>query len=330
MYLNKKILIFLILLCVAINCHALFGMGAAREQNKMLEDAREAYQREEYSLVIDIMDDFLLKESSKKRLKEAYFLIGDSYKMLGAYDKAMLRYGEAIEFFPKDIDLNLALGDIYSYGGMTEKAVQIYQKILSIDPKNKLARLSLARAYLADGFFTRASKYFKEYLDISGDENALVFYDYALSFFMANDYDNAFQYAFKADSLKPTARTKLLIAKIYKTKGQDQKAFETIKEAGAQPDAGDEVHLTRALWLAYDGGQKESMEIADYYLKKDPSNRLALFIKYFALYRLGRENEGRQYLQRIAAQDTNNGFIENIARKILKDQPLTKTSNLKI
>jgi len=329
MFSNRIILIVSVLLCAAVNCNALFGLGSAREQNKMLEDARHAYESGDYGLAIDIMDDFLLKDAPKNRLKEAYSLIGNSYKMQGAYDKALLKYSEAIEFFPNDIELNLALGDIYYYGGLSEKAVHIYQKVLSLDAKNQPARLALARAYLADGLFTRASRYFKAYLEETSTQDAAIYYDYALSFFMANDYDNAFQYAFMADDLQPTARTKLLIAKIYKAKGEDKKAFETIKEAGSREDAGDDIHLTRALWLAYDGGQKESMEIADYYLKKDPSNRLALFIKYFALYRLGREKEGFKYLQIIAAQDSN-GFIENIARKILKDQPTTKMSNLKI
>ncbi|MDR1123184.1 MAG: hypothetical protein LBL61_00930 [Elusimicrobiota bacterium] len=330
MRLNKIILSILLLAGAFAPAEAFLWFGGeARRSAAVIEAARAAYARADYADAVDIMEEFLLKNTSKKYLREAYDIIGRSHKMQGAYDKALLKYGEAVEFFPKDIQLNLALADIYYLGGLNGKAVQLYDKVLKLDSGNLPARLALARAHLAEGYYTKAARYFGEYLDAGGEADAGFYYDYAVSLFMSGDYGGALSMAQKSAVLKPHARTTFLIAKIYKAVGDEAKAFELIAAAGAQEDAGDEILLTRALWLAADGGQKEALAMADNYLKNNPQDDLALFIKYIALTRAGRVKEGLKYLEPVAARE-GGGLIRNLARKILNTGPVAKTSNLKI
>ena len=337
MYLNRIILIIFILAFAAMPARALFGFSKEqRAQKAALEEASAAYNRGEWEPVVDIMEEFLLKGAQKEDLKKAYLLIGSSYEKQGAYDKALLKYGEAAEFFPKDIELNLALADIYYVGGLTEKAVAAYNKVLELDKNNLHALLALARAYMAEGSFWRASHYFKKYFDAGGTPSpgggqgaADIYYDYSLSYFLANENQKALELVSRANEIQSGARISFLTAKIYKAMGDDKNAFAHINAAVAYPGAGDDIILTRALWLAYDGQTKEALSIADSFLKKDPADRPALFIKYLAYARADRAKEGRKYLETIAASDAD-GFIENIARTILKTPATNRISNLKI
>jgi tetratricopeptide (TPR) repeat protein len=334
MHLNKILLSFLLLACAFTRADAFLWFGGETRRNTAaMEEARAAYARADYAAAVDIMEEFLLKNPSKQCLREAYDIIGRSYKIQGAYDKALLKYGEAVEFFPNDIPLNLALADIYYIGGLNGKAVQLYDKVLKLDGDNLPARLALARAYLAEGYFTKAAQYFRGYLDGGGSADADFYYDYASALFIANDYGGALDMAQKSAVLRTHAKISFLIAKIYKAAGEENRAFEFIAVACAQEGADDEILLTRALWLAVDKGWREGMAIADNYLKTSPRDKLALFIKYIALSRAGRAKESLKYLRIIAEQDnsgSSGGLIQNLARKILKTPPTAKTSNLKI
>ena len=81
----------------------------------MLSDAKSAYAKGDYHSTVYITQEFLLKNSGRRGAKEAYIMLGNAYKAMGQYDKAMLKYTEAIEFYPKDEDLTLALADIYYF-----------------------------------------------------------------------------------------------------------------------------------------------------------------------------------------------------------------------
>jgi tetratricopeptide (TPR) repeat protein len=247
--------------------------------------------------------------------------MGNAYKMQGAYDKALLKYSEAIEFFPKDIEFNLSLADIYYIGGLLQQAAEVYKKVLLLDPSNTHAKLALARAFLDGGSFSRASQYFKEYIDAVDTRDAKVYYDYALSYFMATNYERAFELTVKAAEFGETADTALLTAKILKARGQKEEAFKKINEAARRWPDREDIYLTCAMWLAFDKNyNKESLEMAEAYLKKHRGNRLALFIKYTALRSQGRGEEAVRNLKAVVSYDSG-GFIENLALRILDGKP---------
>jgi len=302
---------------VAANANAILGLGSRGEQ-KMLAEARAAYASGDYARTVEITETFMLKNETKRRARDAYALMGSAHKQQGAYDKALLAYSEAVTFFPKDIELNLALADVYSLGGLSDKAADIYKKVLALEPANMPARLALARVYLEQGFFVRAVNYFKEYVEGTKTEDAKVFYDYAQALFYAKDHEKALELALHSAQTRPSADTTLLIAKIYKAQGDRENAFKTVEAAARQEEGRYDIILTRALWLAFEPGHsQEALQIAEACLARHPENRLALFIKYMALRRQGKEEQGRKYLKAITRLD-GNGFIERLAEKILE------------
>jgi tetratricopeptide (TPR) repeat protein len=319
MFLSRVTLILFLssLLFCATPANALFGLAARREQKAALSAAREAYKSKDYIRTINIMEEFIFKNPPKRRQKRAYALIGNSYKMLGQNDKALLNYREAVEFMPKDIELNLSLAEIYCFGGLTDKAINIYEYVLTLQRGNAPARLGLARAYMMQGAFGHSLQYFEDYLNIADSKDAKVYYDYALSSFMANDNTAALKLALKSAELKDDAETNFLIAKIYRAEGNGLKALDIMKLICAA-ECWDDILLTYALWLSEDKARAdEAVFIADNYLKKNPSSKLALFINFLAFDTLDEKARAKRYLEDIVAQD-GKGWIDSLARKILK------------
>ena len=316
MYLNRT-LIFIILFSFACPAQAFF-FKESRQQKKMLADASAAYELGDYRTAVEITQEFLLKNAGKHNAKDAYVMLGNSYKAMGQYDKALLKYNEAIEFYPKDADLMQALGDVYFIGGLTEKAIEVYKKTLELNPKTSAAKIGLAESYLSEGFFDRAAKYFEEYIAQTKSTDPQVYYDYALSRFHANDYDGALALTQKSLSLKADANTTFLLAKIYKARGDKQNAFLAIDTALKQNPEDDVVFLTRALWLARDKNTAaEGLAAANEYLDKNPQDSLAMFAKYFAQDNLGDVSAAQKTLKAITETE-GDGFINKLALKIYK------------
>ena len=203
-----------------VRAEALFGFTARAAQNEMIEQVSAAYAEGDYKTAEEISREFLVKypSASKKRLKKVYLFLGGAYKAEGQYDKALLVYNEAVEFLPKDEDVNIALGGIYLIGGLTDNAKEIYRRVLAINKANKDAVLGLARAHYEDGFFSRATMFFKEYEEASAGEElpSSFFYYYAMAQYFSNHSDLALELAFKSLSAEETPDTLMLIAKIYK------------------------------------------------------------------------------------------------------------------
>jgi len=315
----NKIFTFILVISFAAPANA-FWLFEQRAQKQMLSDAKSAYAKGDYHSTVYITQEFLLKNSGRRGAKEAYIMLGNAYKAMGQYDKAMLKYTEAIEFYPKDEDLTLALADIYYLGGLTDKAIEIYKKALVLDPQNGSAELGLARSYLSEGFFERASKYFELFVKNKKTVDPKVYYEYALSRLYANDYDQALSLAEKSLKYKTDAKTTFLLAKIYKGRGEKAKSFETIALALKQDPSDDEIFLTRALWLAFDKETaSQGLSEAETYLAAHPDDRLALFIKSLALYRSGDKKAAFGNLKTVA-ESNGDGFINKISLQILNKQ----------
>ncbi|MDR1684504.1 MAG: tetratricopeptide repeat protein [Elusimicrobiota bacterium] len=317
MLLNKTLILFLLFAFACLPpANAIFGLAGRAEQKKMLADAREANAAGQYAKTIDIMEEFFFKNAPKRRVKRAYLLLAGAYRHAGMYDKLLLRLNEAAEFFPDDAEINLQLADVYMYGNLPDKAVALYEKVLTLDKKNAPARLALARAFLAEGSFLRSSVYFAQYEQMEEVEDAAVYYDYALARFSANDYQTALDLAQKARALGTNADTELLIAKICRAMGHGGTAFETLAQAAQNYPQREDIFLTRALWLAYDKETAaQAQELADAYLIDNPQDRLALFIKAYALYNQGKAGGAKANLKTIASFE-GDGFIDKMAAKL--------------
>ncbi len=304
---------------MALNANALFGLKGRSEQKEQIAKARAEYAAGNYQETIKLMKDFTLKDAPKRRIKRAYVLIANSYIAMEEYDKAMLTLNEALEFYPKDKDLRLNLADVYYLCDLNTRAIEEYQIVLDQDTNNPQAILGLARAMLKEGFYSKACEYFKKYVKMTNTQEADVYYDYAQSHYQANNFAPALELALISFEQKQTPDTKLLIAKIYKSQGKIEKAVQAVRDAWLLDINREDIFLTYALWLAYDKKTSaQGLEMAQEYLKNHPNNRLALFIKYIAYTRLGKDKKAKEVLKEISALK-GKGFIDALAQKILKN-----------
>lgn len=305
---------------MALNANALFGLKARSEQKEQLAKARAEYAKGNYPEAIKLMKAFTLRDAPKRRIKRAYVLIADSYIAMEEYDKATLILNEALEFYPKDQDLRLTLAEVYFLCDLNTRAIEEYQKVLKQDINNPKANLGLARAMLKEGFYSKACDYFNKYVNLTNTKKAKVYFDYATSHYLANNFAPAVELALISFEQEPCADTKLLIAKIYKSQGKIEKALQTIQEAWLMDTDREDIYLTYALWLAYDKQSAEQgLEMALEYLQKTPKNRLALFIEYIAYTKLSKPQQAKAALNQITALQEK-GFIDALAKRILENQ----------
>ncbi len=322
MFMNKKtfslFLAFAALFIFTTRASAIFGLKTRAVQKQMIADAETSFKQGNYQKSEDILKEFLLRNAPKRRIKKAYLLLGQVYHATKEYNKELLTYREAVEFFPKDISLNLAMADIYYLSGLYDRASEVYQTVLKLDAENIQAKLGLARVYMQQGFFERAAQYFKDYTDVQKDASYQVYYDYALSQFKANKLNEALGLAYRAYEMDNNPQAMFLIAQIYQAELDENEALRAVTLAcQARPD-NDEYLLTRALWLAGSRqSAKEGFAVAEKYLAARPQDKLALFICYTACRTSGKEKEGREFLKKIVMQD-GNGFIDKLAGKLLK------------
>ena len=318
MYLNR-VIIFISFLFFALNANAIFGLKDRTVQKEQIAKARKAFAEENYPETIRLMKEFTLRDAPKRRIKRAYILIADSYSAMEEFDKAMLTLNEALEFYPKDKELRLMLAEVYYIGDLNARAIEEYQKVLDQDENNPKAILGLAQSNLKEGFYHKASEYFKKYIELTDTKSSNVYYNYAISNYMANDFEPALELALISFEQKESPDTQLLIAKIYKSQGKLEKALLTIRDAWLMDINREDIYLTYALWTAYESAHAvQGLEMAQDYLKEHPNNRLALFIEYIAYTRLGKDKKAKESLRKIAALNEK-GFINSLAGKILEN-----------
>lgn len=304
---------------MALNANAIFGLKDRSAQKEQIAKARKAFAAQDYPKVIELMKEFTLKDAPKRRIKRAYILIADSYISMEEYDKAMLTLSEALEFYPKDLDIRLTLANVYYICDLNSRAIEEYQKVLQQDKNNPTAILGIAQAMLKEGFYTNASQYFKKYLALTNTQAPRIYFEYATSQYMANNFAQALELALISLEQKPLPDTKLLIAKIYKSQGKLEKALLTIRDAWLMDINREDIYLTYALWAAYEKPHAvQGLEMAQDYLKKHPQNRLALFIKFVSYTRLNEDKKAKEALKEISALKEK-GFIDSLAKKILKN-----------
>lgn len=301
-----------------VRADAFLGIGTNKAQKNIIAKLEGSYKAGDYDGVEELGREFLIKYPSarKKRLKKVYLLLGQAYIGEGQKDKAMLIYNEAAEFLPKDTEILLTLGDIYLEGGLTDNAKNIYNKVLKIDENNKAAFLGLAKAYFQEGFFSKASSYFKKYEDCGAREPDDFLYYYAMSEYLSNNNDTALQIAFRSLILKPDADGYMLIAKIYKNKGDWDNALDYLNKALEKDPSRKDIYMIKMLWLAFNPQTcEEGLKMSQEILKQDKQDKLALFAGYIALLRQGNYKKAQENLAKITALE-GDGFIERIAQKV--------------
>ena len=232
----------------------------------------------------------------------------------------MLNYNEALEVLPKDIELNLALANLYYKTELYDKAIDFYNKVLLLNKDNSNAMLGLGRAYLQIGFLSKSREYFKDYLKQKGQKDNTVYYDYAVANFLSNNRDLALEYAQKAEEIdKNNPDIYFLIAKIYNTLGEGEKANQNIDKALQLSKNRQDILLTSFLWKAYkqDTVREVLREIKNYQ-KQNPESQLAVFIEGLSLLTQGNKQKALTVFKKIKRQNEDS-FIKEVATQIVKN-----------
>ncbi|MBO4707649.1 MAG: tetratricopeptide repeat protein [Elusimicrobiaceae bacterium] len=322
MSLNKILPLFLILLFLPLQSKALLGLTKRLDQKQKITAAREAYAKGNYEQAIEISKNFLMEnqEAPKRRSRRIYSVLGNAYAALNDYDHALLIYNEALEVLPKDIELNLALANLYYKTELYDKAIEFYNKVLLLDKDNSNAMLGLGKSYLQIGFLSKSRQYFKDYLNKKGQKDNSVYYDYAVANFLSNNQNIALEYAQKAQEIDGNnPNIYFLIAKIYSTLNETEKAIDNIDKALELSNNREDILLTSLLWKAYrkDTAKEALKEIKDYQ-KQNPNSQLAVFIEGVSLLTQGQKQKAINVFKKIQNQNEDS-FIKEIAEQIIKN-----------
>ncbi len=322
MSLNKILPLFLILVFLPLQSKAFLGLEKRFEQKQKIAAAREAYAKGDYEQAIEISKSFLMEnqEAPKRRSRRIYLVLGNAYAALNDYDHALLIYNEALEVLPKDIELNLGLANLYYKTELYDKAIEFYNKALLLDEDNPDAMLGLGKSYLQIGFLSKSRQYFKEYLNGKGEKDKSVYYDYAMTNFLSNNQNTALEYAQKAQEIdKNNPDAYFLIAKIYSTLNETEKAIDNINKALELSNNREDILLTSLLWKAYkqDTANEVLKEIKDYQ-KQNPNSQLAVFIEGVSLLKQGQKQKAISIFKKIQNQNQDS-FIKEVATQIIKN-----------
>ncbi|MCL2888739.1 MAG: tetratricopeptide repeat protein [Elusimicrobia bacterium] len=308
---NKTVLIVIIFFISAVAGHSAIWPFAKKEKVKLTE-ARQLYSEKDYEGAIAKLKDFLVEGTVKRREKRAYLLLGDCYEKLGRLDSALNTYLEGVELNPKNKDLLERLAELYDRTDLTQNSIETYRRILDIDKDDENAMLGLARGYMKEGFFSKAQQYYKMFFDLKPKNMKSYFYEYALSYYKQRNFNAAlFHIGLSLEAYKDRYKDNFLAAQISRDMGNKEDAAKFLAAALAAENNYEAV-MTKALWAVQDGDYASALKIADGALAGSPSDRLALYIKYMAYARQGKQKEARKYLEKITAQD-NDGFIRRVA-----------------
>jgi tetratricopeptide (TPR) repeat protein len=253
--------------------------------------------------------------------KRAYWFIGSCYEQEGKLDHALSDYQLAVQIYPRDMQLLLALGRLYLRIGLPDRAAKIFSTMLAIEPDSFEAHIGIADVYAGEGFLSKAAEHYKTALDSMTVRDLSVWRAYASTLLESRHYAQAREVMTHVLSINPDDPDSLLLsARLYYEMGLHESALETIGRAAARAPKRNDIVLRRALWLISAGETDHGLGIAFGVLEREPQEPLALFTAGLALIKKGEADHARQYLERAAAQESA-PFIAKAAAGLLGAMP---------
>lgn len=96
-----------------------------------------------------------------------YYNLGNEYRRIGDYEKAILAYNKATKINPRDADVYYNLGMTYSDLGENEKAIEQYKATIEINPSYDKAYYNIGNLYYQLGDVEQALEYYKKVIKIN-------------------------------------------------------------------------------------------------------------------------------------------------------------------
>lgn len=170
-------------------------------------DAIAKWKMEEYQLAIDSykkLETVALEKRDTALLAQTYASSGDIYYTIKDYKKSYAEYKKALKYKPEDPTLLNNYAYYLSMEGKNLKlAYQMSQKSIQAEPDNPTFLDTFGWILHLMGKPLEAKAQFKHAMLFGGKDNATILDHYAEVLYALKEYDLAFIYWEKADSLEP-------------------------------------------------------------------------------------------------------------------------------
>jgi tetratricopeptide (TPR) repeat protein len=282
-----------------------------------LADVAELVSKGQYEQALDHMDDALNRRglSSKDKVR-AYLLFGRSLEALGRYDRALTHYVLALQLYPRDEELTLALADVYHREELDDKARPLYERVLSRDSRNPRAHIGLAESYQSLGLYDSALEHYRQAVEAWGAGNPIVWTNYAHALAGERDFAGAEHAMQKALSLSSSPERLEDLAVYQHAQGKLEQAYVTLDAAIAAASSDASLRLRRALWLSKEGRDEEAARDVEKALQLQPKDPLGWWCRGLLDARAGRTADARLAFQSAAA--VGKGFVAKAAKAALR------------
>ncbi|MBI4055835.1 MAG: tetratricopeptide repeat protein [Elusimicrobia bacterium] len=245
------------------------------------------------------------QEASKKlrsRLRRAdqrraYWILGKSYEILGRLDQALGVYQVAVELFPGQAPLQVALGGVYEQVGLWERARATYGRAVQVQPYYAWGHWGLGRVEESFGFYERAASSYHLALEGELREHSELRFRLAHCLRKAGRWREALSILTGLLAQVPDPQYFLELAYIQKSLGDWDQAFVSLRKAEAYPESPPELAFLRLAWLWEEGREEVFQKELEVLQKKFPENLLANFFEFLVALREGDWDEARRQMR---------------------------------
>lgn len=252
-------------------------------QTAVKSDDKNQYYLIQLATVYETQSNFEEANKAYKKLvsdfpnnEPYYYQIGANQIQLKQYDEAIKTYAKIESVFGRSFELTRQKQQLYVKQGKVDLAVKEGQMLIDSDPANLQYKVDQAEFYY--------------YIDQV--PNALSLLDNVL----------------KED--KDQVQAHVLLADIYKSKNEMDKAFEEYKHILARPNVSGKTKqqiIQDALANATtDAAKAQLLELTTIYVTTNPSDNIALTSQGDALFVNNKKEEARTYYSKSAQLDGNN------------------------
>ena len=172
------------------------------EAGRMVEEAREAYQRRDLKGAIELLEQALKTDPN---YPAGWIMLGASQMQAGRREDGVASLRKAVELVPKDLTARRALAEAL-FNSQPEEAIAAWREVLSLDPNNREAHNTLGTILLEQKKYHEATTELEAAAALS-TPNASFEERIADAYFGAGDNTKAFAALKKMTDLDPQPST---------------------------------------------------------------------------------------------------------------------------
>jgi tetratricopeptide (TPR) repeat protein len=223
---------------------------------------------------ISLWEDVVRKSPQKER---GYNNLGNAYKSMGLFDRAIEHYTIAISLKPDYAVAHNNLGSAYGSMELFDRAIEHYTIALSLDPDYATPYVNLGSAYGSMGLFNKAIEHYTTALSLEPDF-VMAYYYLGKAYMAMGLFDKAIEHYTTALSLAPDfAMAHNNLGILYVSIGLFDKAIEHYTTVLSLEPSYTDVHFNFGIAFFEKGIMEEARRIFDTALKINPYDHEARY-----------------------------------------------------